>query len=313
MLQMTNQDQLQTRRAMKISVGAGLLMLMIKFGAYFWTGSSAILSDAAESIVHIIAVIFAAYSLWLSTKPADAQHPYGHAKISFFSAGAEGMLILIAAAVIIYTAISDWIGGLSLRNLEEGIALTAFAALINLGLGLYLIRVGRRRQSIILEANGQHVLTDCWTSFGVVAGLFLAQMTGWLFLDPICAILVALNIVYSGAHLLKRSIGGLMDTADPDVQQKITALLDRECQDRGITYHHLRQHFNGQNYDIDVHLIFPDAMAIKDAHRVATAIEQLIQRELSASAHIITHLEPREDHQVMHNHSVDGDKTFDPT
>jgi cation diffusion facilitator family transporter len=201
-------------------------MLGIKFTAYGWTNSTAILSDAAESIVHIMAVLFAAYSLRLSAKPADSQHPYGHAKVSFFSAGVEGTLILVAAGVIIFTAVMDWLSGLELRNLDLGVALTAAAALINAGLGWYLIRVGRRRRSIILEANGYHVLTDCWTSIGVIAGLALAWSTGWLILDPICAILVALNIIYSGVRLIQRSIGGLMDEADPVIHKKINDLLE---------------------------------------------------------------------------------------
>ncbi len=297
-------EKRETRRAMKISVVAGIVMLVIKFGAYLWTGSSAILSDATESIVHIIAVLFAAYSLWLSTKPADDQHPYGHAKISFFSAGAEGALILIAAVAIIFTAINDWISGLSLRNLDTGVALTALAAALNAALGWYLIKVGKRRQSIILEANGHHVLTDSWTSVGVVIGLLLARITGWLFLDPICAILVALNIIYSGASLLKRSVAGLMDVADPDIQKKIINLLDRACEENGISHHRLRQHFNGHSYDLDVHLIFPDSMTIRAAHRIATDIERSIQQELPADAHITTHLEPREDHHNLHTHAL---------
>lgn len=302
---MDESEKRDTRRAMKISVAAGLFMLALKFGAYLWTGSSAILSDATESIVHIIAVLFAAYSLWLSTKPADEQHPYGHAKISFFSAGAEGGLILVAAIAIIFTAINDWISGLSLRNLDTGVALTALAAALNAGLGWYLIRVGKRRKSIILEANGHHVLTDSWTSVGVVVGLLLARITGWLFLDPVCAILVALNIIFSGTSLIKRSVRGLMDVADPDIQKKIIALLDRECGEHNISHHRLRQHFNGHAYDLDVHLIFPDTMTIRAAHRIATGIERSIQRELPTAAHITTHLEPREDHQNLHRHTLE--------
>lgn len=297
---MNESDQRDTRRAMMISVSAGVLMLLIKFTAYFRTGSAAILSDAAESIVHIIAVFFAAYSLWLASRPADESHPYGHAKVSFFSAGAEGTLILLAAGVIIYTAITDWISGLSLRNLDFGVALTALAASLNAGLGWYLVRVGRRRGSIILEANGQHVLTDCWTSAGVVVGLLMARLTGWLFLDPVCAILVALNIIYSGANLLKRSVGGLMDSADPAIRKTIIELLDRECAARGISHHHMRQRFNGYSYEVDVHLVFPDEMKIKEAHRMATAIETAIEQALPAAADVTTHLEPHDDHRNMH-------------
>lgn len=285
---------------MNISVGAGVGMLAIKFTAYAYTGSTAILSDAAESIVHIIAVLFAAYSLRLSVKPADSQHPYGHAKVSFFSAGAEGALILMAAGVIIYTAVLDWMGGLELRRLDVGVTLTAAAALLNAALGWYLIRVGRRSKSIVLEANGQHVLTDSWTSLGVVAGLLLAWGTGWLILDPLCAIFVALNIVYSGVRLIQRSVGGLMDAADPDIQQKIEAILDAACAQKSIRYHHLRQRFNGYAYEVDVHLLFPDDLPIRDAHRMATEVEDLIEKELSLPVITTTHLEPHDDHHRIH-------------
>jgi cation diffusion facilitator family transporter len=297
---MNHADHQDMRRAMRISVGMGLVMLVIKFVAFGWTGSSAILSDATESIVHIIAVLFAAYSLWLSLKPADEQHPYGHAKISFFSAGVEGSLILIAAVFIIVMAVHDWFTGLSLRNLDIGVAFTSAAALLNAGLGWYLVSVGRKKKSLILEANGLHVLTDSWTSAGVVAGLALAWATGWLFLDPVCAILVALNIVYSGFRLLKRSVVGLMDQADPAIQSKLLALLDDECRVHGITHHLMRQRFNGYAYDVDVHLVFPDAMPIRDAHRIATAIETSIEACLAPAAHVTTHLEPRDDHRNMH-------------
>jgi len=295
----------EMRRAMMLSVAAGLILLVIKITAYAWTNSAAILGDAAESIVHIIAVLFAAYSLWLSLKPADEQHPYGHAKISFFSAGVEGALILIAAAFIIYTAVTDWITGLALRNLDIGVALTAFAALLNAGLGWYLIRVGKQKKSLILEANGLHVLTDSWTSAGVVAGLLLALATDWLFLDPLCAILVAFNIIFSGIRLLKRSIGGLMDQADPRIQQQVTDILDQESRAHNITYHLMRQRFNGYSYDVDVHLVFPDHMTIKDAHRIATAIETSIENQVNPSAHVTTHLEPHDDHRRIHPESTE--------
>lgn len=300
---MKNDDHSVMQKAMMLSVAFGLVMLVIKFTAYAWTGSAAILSDAAESIVHVIAVLFAAYSLWLSLKPADDQHPYGHAKISFFSAGAEGALIVVAALFIIYTAAADWIRGLEIHNLDLGVGLTALAALLNAGLGGYLVHVGKQKKSLVLEANGKHVLTDCWTSAGVVIGLMLALATDWLFLDPLCAILVALNIIYSGFKLMKRSVGGLMDEADPEAQHALTKLLDRECERLGISHHLMRQRFNGSSYDIDVHLVFPDTMAIVDAHRIATGIEQSIRDTLEPSAHVITHLEPREDHKNMHPRS----------
>src|SRR5262249_52023932 len=166
----------------------GVLMLLMKIYAFVITGSSAILSDAAESIVHLLAVGFAAYSLHLSLKPADESHRYGHDRISFFSAGFEGGMIILAAIYIIYEAIHKWIIGLQLENVGVGAVFTAMASIINAGLGWYLVRQGKRHHSLVLEANGKHVLTDSWTSFGVIFGLILVMLTGWLPFDPLLAI-----------------------------------------------------------------------------------------------------------------------------
>ena len=185
------------RRASWLSFWIGVVMLAIKTAAWHLTQSSAILSDAAESVVHVAAVAFVVYSLRLSQKPPDEDHPYGHAKISFFSAGFEGGLISIAGVFIFYQAVHQWAGGLEPQRLGMGSALTALAMLINGWLGWHLLRLGKRGGSLILEANGNHVLTDAWTSIGVLAGLGLTWATGWMGFDPICAMLVALNIIWS--------------------------------------------------------------------------------------------------------------------
>ncbi|MEX2381840.1 MAG: cation diffusion facilitator family transporter, partial [Opitutales bacterium] len=210
-------DRRLLRSAMNLSLGVGFLMLVIKFGAYLLTGSAAIFADAVETIVHVAAVGFASYSLRLSQKPADVSHPYGHAKIGFFSAGAEGALIVIAALFIIQDAINKWLGGLELENIGIGTGLTAFTVFLNGGLGLYLVWLGKKKNSLILEANGKHVLTDAWTSVGVIIGLILTLLTGWLPWDPIFAMLVAINILVAGFGLIRRSVRGLMDEADPKI------------------------------------------------------------------------------------------------
>ncbi|MBI3894415.1 MAG: cation diffusion facilitator family transporter, partial [Acidobacteria bacterium] len=181
----------ETRLAMGLSLVVGLFMLVGKWIAYAITGSAAIFSDAAESVVHVVAVGFAAYSLWLSSKPANSRFPYGYERISYFSAGFEGALIILAAAVIIYQAIQRWLAGLILMNLGLGTMVVLAAALVNAGLGAYLVIKGRKNNSLILEANGKHVLTDSWTSFGVVGGLCLVLLTGWKPFDPLFAIAVA--------------------------------------------------------------------------------------------------------------------------
>lgn len=291
----------ELRFAMNLSLGTGVVMLLLKWGAFAVTGSSAILSDAAESVVHIIAVAFAAYSLRLADKPADADHPYGHAKISFFSAGFEGAMIVIAALYILYTAVAEWLGGLSLEHLGWGTLLTALAAAVNGALGGYLVWLGRKRKSLILEANGKHVLTDVWTSLGVVLALILTALTGWLPWDPICAIVLALNILWSGYGLMRQSMSGLMDTADPAVHERLTTLLAEHTARRGIEFHGLRHRNAGDRHWVEVHLLFPKGFSLSEAHAIATEIEQAVERGIEPGAHVTTHLEPADGHDEAHD------------
>ena len=195
------------RFAMRLSLIFGLAMLIGKTAAYFMTHSAAIFSDAAESVIHVIAVGFATFSLRLSTKPASSQFLYGYERITFFSAGFEGAMIVVAAIAIIFESIRRWMAGLQLEHLGTGALLVLVAGILNAGLGYYLLRIGRRTNSLILEANGKHVLTDSWTSFGVVGGLGLVLLTHWKPFDPLVAIAVAANILWSGGHLVW-SFGG---------------------------------------------------------------------------------------------------------
>jgi cation diffusion facilitator family transporter len=286
--------------AMRLSLGVGLLMFVIKVGAYLLTGSAAILSDAAESVVHVAAVAFAAYSLKLSYKPADESHLYGHAKIAFFSAGFEGAMIILAAVFIIYESIHKWFTGLHLENLGFGTALTAAAAAINGGLGAYLLWTGRRRKSLILEANGKHVLTDCWTSVAVLVALGLVLITHWLPFDPICGILMACNILVSGIGLMKSAWTGLMDTADPVTQKQLNEILTRETARHGLSFHQLRHRNIGDAHWVEVHLIFPKGVSLEDAHRTATAIERTVEEALEPRAYVTTHLECAASHDELH-------------
>lgn len=300
------EDQQDLRKAINLSLGIGFLMLVIKFGAYLLTGSAAIFADAVETIVHIVAVGFAAYSLRLSQKPADENHPYGHAKISFFSAGAEGMLIVVVAIFIIQDAIRQWISGVELHNLGFGTALIALTVLLNGTLGIHLISVGRKKGSLILKANGKHILTDAWTSIGVIAGLVLASTTGWLPWDPILAIAVAINILVTGFSLMRQSISGLMDEADPDVRNRLIEVLDQETKRHGITYHELRNRHMGDGHWVDFHLLFKDETPVKTAHAIATEIERKVKASLEEHSIVTTHLEPLKDHQRIHTHSTSG-------
>ena len=287
-------------RAMRLSLGVGFFMLLTKLFAYYLTGSAAILSDAAESIVHVFAVSFAAYSLRLSLKPADRDHLYGHDRISFFSAGFEGAMITLAAVFIIYEAVYKWMRGLALQNIDLGAGFIALAAAINGALGWYLVRMAKKYHSIVLEANGKHVLTDCWTSLGVVVALALTLWTGWLPFDPIIAILVALNILWSGGKLMRRSIGGLMDEADPQTDGKLKTILETETRKCQIQFHHLRHRNTGNKINVEFHLVFPRYTSIASAHEEATRIEGEIKKAFPFPVEVISHLEPVEGHDKAH-------------
>ncbi len=289
-----------TRFAMRLSLVFGVAMLAGKSTAYLLTGSAAILSDAAESVIHVVAVAFAAFSLRLSMRPADDRFRYGYERISFFSAGFEGALIIIAAGTIIWAALDKWLHGLRIERLGTGTLLVLAASVINAVLGAYLVRVGRRSNSLILQANGKHVLTDSWTSFGVVGGLVLVMLTGWKPFDPLLAIAVALNILWSGGQLVWRSAQGLMDYSDPETGRILRVLLDEVTSAMGVGYHELRFRDTGKRLHVDLHLLFPYSTPVGEAHRLATLIEQKIVSALGKPGSVTTHLEAQEDHDPVH-------------
>lgn len=299
--QLTSKTLRKMRLAMRLSLIVGVLMLGGKVGAYLLTGSAAILSDAAESVVHVVAVGFAAFSLRLSARPADERYRYGYERISFFSAGFEGALIVLAAVYIIVEAVNKWLAGLPLQRLGTGTLIVLAAALLNVGLGWYLLRTGRRSKSIILEANGKHVLTDSWTSFGVGGGLVLVMLTGWKPFDPLCAIAVALNILWSGGRLVRRSISGLMDYADPAMAGLLRRKLEQICVELGVQYHGLRFRNVGHRTLVDVHLLFPHDVPVGEAHRLATAVEERLCDGIDAPLEVVSHLESLEDHGEVHS------------
>ena len=288
------------RFAMRLSLVFGVAMMLGKVAAYVLTGSAAILSDAAESVIHVVAVSFAAFSLWLSSRPANDKFLYGYERITFFSAGFEGAMIVLAAIAIIYAAIHKWLAGLRLEHLGMGTLFVLAAAVVNLALGWYLVRTGRRTHSLILEADGKHVLTDSWTSFGVVGGLCLVLVTGWKPFDPLCAIAVALNIVWSGGHLIWRSATGLLDYSDPEIGRRLRQRLDGLCHDLGVQYHGVRFRTTGNRLLVEVHLLFPHGTPVGEAHRIATQVEERLPEGFEIPAEVITHLESLEDHESVH-------------
>jgi cation diffusion facilitator family transporter len=290
-----------TRFAMRLSLIVGLVMLVGKITAYFMTHSAAIFSDAAKSVVHVVAVAFAAFSLRLSAKPAAPQFLYGYERITFFSAGFEGAMIIMAAIAILFESIRKWILGLQLENLGVGTLLVLGAGILNAGLGYYLLRIGRRTNSMILEADGKHVLTDSWTSFGVVGGLGLVSLTHWKPFDPLVAIAVAVNILWSGGHLVWRSAVGLLDYSDPNAGRKIRDKLDTICAELAIQYHGVRFRTTGYRQIVEVHLLFPQLTSVGEAHRLATILEERLPAELGVPAEVMTHLESLEDHADVHH------------
>ena len=291
----------QQKFAIRLSLIVGFMMLLGKTYAYSITGSAAILSDAAESVIHVFAVSFAAFSLWLSLKPADESHPYGHEKVTFFSAGMEGMMIAIAAFYIIYMSIAKWVSGLELQNLEQGTLFTVGATVINAGLGGYLLWQGKRSRSLVLTANGKHVLTDSWTSFAVIVGLLLVLWTGWLPFDPITAIVAALNILWSGGKLVRQSVGGLMDEADRTYERQLQETLVEETEKRGLKYHEVRYRVSGTTMWVEFHLLFPRDTTLEEAHTKATEVEHALKAASPICLNVITHLEPQEEQEPRHH------------
>lgn len=281
----------QNSRAMNLSLATGVLMLIAKWIAFGLTGSSVIFSDAAESVVHIVAVWFAWYALRVGSKPPDEDHPYGHDKVSFLSAGVEGGLICIAAIVIIVSAVEKLITGVELQKLEFGMMIIGGAAFVNLALGLYLISTGKRNRSLVVEANGRHVMTDVWTSAGAVVGLLIAQWTGLYWLDPIIAILFGANIIREGGNLVLISVKGLMDTADPVLLRATQKIIDEYCRTHDCTSHRLRLRTSGNLVHIDYHLLVPDDMRMQDAHNLATQLEEQVRSGIDNDVEVFTHLE----------------------
>lgn len=273
-------------------VTAGIL-LAAKVVAAALTGSSAIYSDAAESVVHFLAVAFAVWALRWAHKPADEDHHYGHDKVAFLSAGFEGAMISAAALLILYEAGRQFVFGVEIQHLRLGMIITAAAALTNLVLGLALVAEGKRSGSPLLRANGMHVLTDVWSSVAVLVALLLYVLTDWPWWDPIAATIAALNILRVGFRLLRESAGGLLDESHPAVESQIRALLDRESQVRGLSYHNFRHRHSGHTHWVEFHLVFDDEVTVGEAHEAATEIERAVSGLLHPDGRVISHLEPR--------------------
>lgn len=279
---------------MLLSIAAAVATIALKASAWLITGSVGFLSDAAESIVNLAAAIVALIAVRVAMRPPDDDHAYGHEKAEYFSAGAEGALVLVAAAGIAWVAGARLLQPEPLSDVGVGVAVSAAAAALNLVVATILARVGREQRSITLEANGRHLMTDVWTSVGVIGGIAAAGLTGWDRLDPIIALLVAVNIVRTGVQLLRRSAGGLMDHAlGPSEQADIQAVLDAH-REAGVQFHALRTRQAGRRAFVSVHVLVPGAWTVQRGHDFAELVERDMRVRLPYAT-VFTHVEPRED------------------
>ena len=270
---------------------AGIVIALLKFGVFWMTNSVAVLSDALESLINIAAAGFMLYSLWYSNRPADREHPYGHGKIEFLAIGLEGWLILLAGLVIGVEAVRRLIVGAEL-NLNAGIWVLGVVGLLDFGLAAYVWRAGRKYQNDVLRADGKHLATDVASTAGVIGGLVLVRWTGYQWLDPVVAIVMASLILFVSWHMLWQSFHGLMDHSDPKDEAAIKALLDDEVRAGAIHgYHKVRHRHTGPFHWVDMHLQVDGEMTISDGHELASRIEGRVEETLGR-ANATAHLEP---------------------
>jgi cation diffusion facilitator family transporter len=271
-------------------VGAGLMGL--KFYAFWITGSTALLSDALESIINVVASAFALGSILLAAKPPDESHPYGHGKIEFFSAGFEGALIILAAIGIFQEGTRQILHPHPLPRLESGLLILLGVGLVNLVLGMTLMRLGKRTRSVVLVADGKHILTDVYTSAGVLLGLGAVYYSGWLWLDGAVACFVGVNIVVAGVTLVREAVVGLMDASDPDLLDEISLLLARHRKEVWIDVHKLRAWRSGKRVHVDFHLILPRDLPLEEGHRHVKELEKIFSDHFGGFAEVLIHLDP---------------------
>jgi cation diffusion facilitator family transporter len=277
-----------------LSIAAAIATIVLKAIAYLLTGSVGLLSDALESVVNLVGALMALGMLTIAARPADEDHAFGHSKAEYFSSGVEGALILLAAVSIIAAAIPRFIAPKPLEQVGLGLGVSIGASIVNLAVARILLRAGRQYHSITLEADARHLMTDVWTSGGVLAGVGAVALTGWARLDPIVACLVALNIVWSGVSIMRKSVSGLMDTALPiEDQNKLQRALEPYIQ-RGVQYHALRTRESGARQFVALHVLVPGQWTVQRGHGLLERIEADIRGALPGVT-VFTHLESLDD------------------
>lgn len=268
---------MQASAYLKLSVAAAVVTIALKTAAWWWTGSVSLAADALESLVNLAGAVFALAMVTLAAQPPDAEHPYGHHKAEYFSSGFEGILIIAAALGILWGAVDRWRHPEPLQSVGLGVALAVVSSAINGGLAWAMLRKAREVRSVALEGDARHLITDVWTSAGVVVGLIGVMATGWQWLDPLLAVMVALNILREGVHLMKESTRGLMDEAlDADAQARVQAVLDDFRHPHTIRFDHITSRVAGQRRFVDLHMHMPSSWSLGRAAALRTSVEQAL-------------------------------------
>ncbi|WP_343674980.1 cation diffusion facilitator family transporter [Chitinophaga sp.] len=280
-------------RVILISLIVSFILTGTKFLAWFLTHSVAILSDALESIINVVAGAFACYSIYLTGKPKDENHPYGHGKVEFFSIGFEGAMIFIAGCLILFKAVQFFFIPPTLESIDKGIWIIGGTAVGNLVLGAYLLREGKKLSSLTITGNGSHIMTDVYSSGGLIVALFLIHFTGWNWIDPLASALMGALILRQGYRLLRQSISGLMDETDMQVVDKVIQVLQEHRREKWIDIHNMRVQQYGNNYHIDCHLTLPYYLLLSDGHEELKAIEKLVNDSFtSGEVEFFIHIDP---------------------
>lgn len=287
-----SRDRRTRLRAGSISLAAALAILALKLTAWVVTGSTAVLSDAVESVVNVVAALFMLVSLAIASRPADESHPYGHGKVEFLASGFEGGLIAFAGLVIVYQGVEALWSGRQVREIDFGLLVLAVAGVANALLGFFLLRTGRSTHSPAIEADGFHVLSDVWTTAGVLLGLGLVRLTGWHPLDPLVAIAVALNLGFVGLRIVRRAVGALLDESDPTLLARVAAAIASVRAPGVIAVHHLRAIRSGGAAHVDAHLVVPRFWTVSQAHEAAGRLEDDTARTIAHGAEFVFHLDP---------------------
>lgn len=280
------------KQLIKISLGIGVVLMLLKFSAYLLTGSNAILTDAMESIVNVVASGFAFYSIHLASKPKDENHPYGHGKVEFFSVFLEGGLIFIAGLLIVGKAFYSLFFPEQIERLIEGIGLVALTGVINWGYGTHMVIQSKKLNSLTLEADGKHLQTDAYSTLGLIVGLLLMYLTGWNWIDIALSLGLGIFILYSGYRLLRKSIGGLMDESDIELVEEIVAILQKNRKPDWIDIHNFRVQRYGQQLHIDCHVTMPNYYHLNRVHGEVSAIDKIVNADQGVDTELFVHVDP---------------------